>query len=557
MWKSHLVQTPRLALRVFDQQVNQHCCVDHQQTPAKSENVTQTQQRSVLAMLLGAEEEQNQPQLPPQQDQSEPHDHNLTELIRHAIVCGNLIVDGNAVRLVMDDNKQGLQGLAEQLVERFTALPFRNVRKKRKQNPQSFPLYGLDGTDFLFPKAAFLEQFAELAKQFEPLSMDASSCPVDAYLFRGQLRDYQQPVVDHVHSMLLTLPSHSALLQADPGAGKTCMLMALAARLQVPCLIMVHNGKLFDQLLEEVPKWLPNAVVGVFRGKKRPGKNCTMCIATVQTLMRRPFRCKELLRFKAVMVDETHHISAQSFSKAMLAVNPVFVLGCTATLQRPDKLDGWVENLIGPLCCTLHADVDADVWPVKFVHEDWQDEKDWTGQNNYVETLTKLIAHTRRTRTIAKIIRKLVQEQDRFVIAVAPRAKICTDLHRILTAAGLDCACCTGDFTTPNYKDSRILVGTTGMLGEGFNDPKRDCCVLLGPYKGPQKVSRQVHHTGMRGGSQLQQICGRSFRGKTKNKPLIVDIQDQNTMFHYAYFGRQRWYRSKTFQFWQVKSITM
>lgn len=462
----------------------------------------------------------------------------LRKLCRRAIRNREMVLDGNMVRILASASPL----LQKEMRQRFEAEPYVAKNRKRKAQPVTFPLWTQQGVDVLVPKIPLLEHFPELADGTELAESAEAQASSACYGFDGTLRDYQQPIVQHVLKCLKGRASHSGLLQADPGAGKTCMICNLISELKQPSLVVVHNTKLLEQWVHEVKRWLPRCIVGIYKAKKRPPLHAHVCIASLQTVMRRSFKEPDLERYKAVFIDETHHITARCFSQALLAVQPRYILGCTATLQRTDRLDGWIEVLCGPLLYQLRREVDADVWRVNYVHIEWLDPiQRWSKEKDYVQALTNLCNLRHRTRVIAKVIKKLVQE-GRQLICIASRQKLCTDVYHLLTGAGISAGIITGGLTSKDAISQQCLIGTHGMLGEGFNDSKRNTVVLMTPYKGIERVSENVSQSKKRGGSQLIQIVGRGLRAKTQHRPLVVDLVDVNTMFERMYSSRNIYY---------------
>ena len=550
-WKGRAVAHPSLALDLFATTINRHCCVGAVATTNTRNTGTDSRQTTLLSFLEGAVEEpytaQTNQRAQTGDASATPPAIDIPALIHTAIQESNLVRKGNAACLSSAADQQ----LRDALVERFTAEPFQKTRRqKRKQKPPQFPLYSKHaGGDLLFPKCPFV--LGSFFPGPEPEKRETQ--PDKRYAFDGRLRPYQAKAVKHVLHHLERL--RCGCLQADPGAGKTCMMLYIAAQLGLPTLILVPNNKLQQQWCAEVNRWLPNAVVGVIKGKKKLPPGCTVAVCTVQTAMRRSLQHPSFAKFKTVFVDETHHITAASFSKAMFAVDPEYVLGATATLQREDRMDGWIETLTGPLLYCIEAVIDAEVWPVVYHHREWQTLKDWKGDPNYAANVSQLVDNRHRTRTICKVIRKLIVEENRFPICIAKRKRLCHDVHRILSAAGVDAGCLTGDLQTEQAVQQQCLVGTVGLLGEGFNDPKRDCVVLMEPLTGPERAEPGETPNGLRGGSLFIQVCGRGLRAKNHNRCLLVDFIDAGTCFESKKYGRKRWYAAKDLHMRPVKVL--
>jgi len=53
--------------------------------------------------------------------------------------------------------------------------------------------------------------------------------------------------------------------------------------------------------------------------------------------------------FGLVIFDECHHLSAKTFSKAMMKLRIPYTLGLSATLERKDNLQNIIEYFLGPI----------------------------------------------------------------------------------------------------------------------------------------------------------------------------------------------------------------
>jgi len=444
------------------------------------------------------------------------------------------------------------------LKTRLTVHAFeKHSRKKTKsklKKPKIFRFYNDTKEYIYFPKTMFLHD-PSLFKAFINTQQLVSSSSfqhieptqhthhthhthhtteVDPWKFNATLRPYQIKIVNTVLHQLKHLPCHGALIHASPGAGKTVMAIAIAAALRLRTLFIAPNTELFNQILDEVKTFLPNMslcnLIGQYKQKKRPQPNCVVCIGSLQTIMRRPVGDLSLEPYKFVIIDETHHITGNAFCQSVFACSPLMMLGMTATLHRNDRLGSYIEALVGPLVYQLKSRIQAEVLPVKYVHTRWiTPTRKWNNDVDYVASISKLCNHTHRTRTIAKIIRKILTEDDnRWIICIGSRQQICIDLYHLLITNGIDASIITTRMKTPHPKAAKVLIGTSSKIGEGFSDKKRNTLILTCPYRGPDRVTATQSLTQKHGGAQLIQIIGRCTRGMTSCKPLIVDIQDQN-----------------------------
>lgn len=107
-------------------------------------------------------------------------------------------------------------------------------------------------------------------------------------------------------------------------------------------LFLVHRGQIAKQALESYKKVFDKSVsMGMVTGKHQD-YNEDYIFATIQTLSKEDVLEKyDRNAFDAIVIDEAHHSSANSYKKVMEYFTPKLWLGMTAT---PDKRD---DNLEG------------------------------------------------------------------------------------------------------------------------------------------------------------------------------------------------------------------
>ena len=74
--------------------------------------------------------------------------------------------------------------------------------------------------------------------------------PMVDFQFQGDLRGFQEEAVDKV------LQKDFGVLCAPTGSGKTVMALALIAQRGQPTLIVVHNGELLEQWIDQIEAFL-------------------------------------------------------------------------------------------------------------------------------------------------------------------------------------------------------------------------------------------------------------------------------------------------------------
>jgi superfamily II DNA or RNA helicase len=122
------------------------------------------------------------------------------------------------------------------------------------------------------------------------------------------------------------------------GSGKTRAFVELARRMGGRVLVVAHRHEILRQTEDTFCEVYPQATVAVIHGKKKNGPypEATAYLATVQTLSRR-LDTFPANYFDLVVIDEAHHVTADSWRKVVRHFTPALLLGCTAT---PERLDG-------------------------------------------------------------------------------------------------------------------------------------------------------------------------------------------------------------------------
>ena len=137
------------------------------------------------------------------------------------------------------------------------------------------------------------------------------------------------------------------LVSLATGLGKTVVIATLPRLLSLRdedvTLVIAHRDELIEQIVEKMRIEHPDALIGVEKAERRASPECSIVVATVQTLAEK--RLEEFVkrfhrRIALFVIDEAHHAAAPSYRAivdAVLAQRPsAMVLGFTATPNRGD-----------------------------------------------------------------------------------------------------------------------------------------------------------------------------------------------------------------------------
>jgi superfamily II DNA or RNA helicase len=191
--------------------------------------------------------------------------------------------------------------------------------------PPSFKVFRADKGTMCIPRHYGEERFGP-AKDCRPQPTGAN------ILFNGRLRDFQ---TDALKAFMAT--KAGGVLSVYCGGGKTTIALAIAARLKLRTLVIVHKEFLANQWRERINQFCPGATVGLVQGDKCELEH-DFVIGMIQTMCQRTHPIGTFDSIGLMIVDEAHHIGAPAFSQFMFKLCPKYTLGLTATPERKDGL---------------------------------------------------------------------------------------------------------------------------------------------------------------------------------------------------------------------------
>jgi superfamily II DNA or RNA helicase len=168
---------------------------------------------------------------------------------------------------------------------------------------------------------------------------------------RGRLepRPYQQEALNRINDAISQGVRTGLLLMAT-GLGKTRVAAGVVEqwvsdhpRDQV--LVLVPSLPLVYQTEASLWPYLPKTIAThLLTGSEKPSFEGGVTVATFQSMLRRA--ADDYGRYALVIVDEAHHAPADGYRSLLKDLDPLFVLGMTATPWRGDERQ--LEELFGP-----------------------------------------------------------------------------------------------------------------------------------------------------------------------------------------------------------------
>ena len=153
------------------------------------------------------------------------------------------------------------------------------------------------------------------------------------------LRDYQVDNKNKIYE--LWKEKRSVMLQMPTGTGKTRLFSSLLNDIQnysthhnvvIVSVVMVHRQELVEQIIGELYKNY-GLEAGMIQAGFKQDIERNIQVASVQTLSRRLHIWKEK-QFDIIIVDEAHHVPAESYKNIINSYPNAKLLGVTATPYR-------------------------------------------------------------------------------------------------------------------------------------------------------------------------------------------------------------------------------
>jgi len=316
------------------------------------------------------------------------------------------------------------------------------------------------------------------------------------------------------------------ILVAPCGSGKTVMALDAISRVNRTTLILVHKEFLQEQWAENIRIYLREEP-GVIRGSHHNWKDRKIVIAMLQTLYsQRGYLSQDFLNWPGLVItDETHRISAPTWSEVIQLFPAKRRWGLTATPNRPDRLEIIFKAHIGnPVYKIPEQGLKPIVYRVatKVYVPHNQYINRYNNKMNRANLISYLVSHTERNR---KILAYLINaaRAGRQILVLTERVAHAKFLKRSLEHNIKDNGVTTSLFIGETTKEERasavlqdVIFATSQMAKEALDIPTLDTLFLVTPSSSPITI---------------QQSTGRILREcEGKKTPMVLDFIDSNNI---------------------------
>lgn len=340
-----------------------------------------------------------------------------------------------------------------------------------------------------------------------------------SFPFTGELLPYQHDAVSTCSAVIRR--EGGAMLCSGCGTGKTVMAIALAARLGVRTVVLVHKQFLLEQWRARITQFAPGARVGVVaQGRSDMADSPDIILCMIQTVLsRHPPAAHTFDTVGLVICDECHHVCAQSFMRALTSFPARWRLGLTATPERRDGLGFALHWLLGPLAVVVkRTGTPVDVqWLTG--SDTLEPVRSTRGEMQYAATVSRLVSCRDRNNRILECIRVGLQHGRQIIVISERRGHMEDMCTRAMELPGSDPSLYLGETSVARTKerDDRALVANPlfasySLSAEALDIPRLDMLIFASPRGAPACIEQCVGR------------IMRTFPGKPI--PMVVDFRD-------------------------------
>jgi len=311
--------------------------------------------------------------------------------------------------------------------------------------------------------------------------------------FHGELRPEQVAAAEAM------LAHDIGVLSATTAFGKTVVAAWLIAQRGVNTFIVVHRRQLLEQWVERLATFLglPAKAIGkIGGGRKKP--TGSLDVAIMQSLVRKGVVDDRVGEYGHLVVDECHHLSAQSFEQVARRSKARFVTGLSATVARKDGHHPIIFMQCGPVRYRVDAKQQARSRP--FVHTvhvrptgfQAAATVDSDARIQFQQLYGELIADEGRNQLICHDVVQAVEE-GRSPIVLTERTEHLEHLAELLAPDIRHLVILRGGMGKKQLRavhdqlaaipdsEQRVLLATGRYIGEGFDDARLDTLFLTLP----------------------------------------------------------------------------
>ena len=357
------------------------------------------------------------------------------------------------------------------------------------------------------------------------------------FSFQATLRPHQQECTEMISK------KEMGVIVAPPGSGKTVLALKMITDKQQPSLIIVHRKQLAQQWMERIEAFLgisQKDIGKIGQGKVKVGERVT--VATIQSLAKADLQ-NLADTFGLIIVDECHHVPAETFRNTIGKFNSRYLYGLTATPFRKYNDGKLIFIHLGEVIAEVRPEQLSITSFPEIIIRNTSLKVPFNAKTDRFETLSKILIHdSERNKLILKDIESELSK-GRKVVILTERKEHIDSLEQYLKQSFETITLCGDDSeNNRNTKWQQLKAGnyqaliTTGQFfGEGSDLQNAQCLFLVYPFSFKGK---------------LVQYIGRVQRSEIS--PTIYDYRDIKIDYLNRMFLKRNVYYRKLEKQWTL-----
>ncbi|WP_445735317.1 TOTE conflict system archaeo-eukaryotic primase domain-containing protein [Mariniflexile sp.] len=317
--------------------------------------------------------------------------------------------------------------------------------------------------------------------------------PFITFVFNASLRNHQFGVLETVSK------KDYGVIVAPPSSGKTVIGLKIIAEKKQPALIIVHRKQLLEQWTERIEAFLgiPKKDIGVIgQGKSKIGKQIT--VATIQSLSKQIENIKN--QFGIILVDECHHIPAETFRNTIEKLETYYLYGLTATPFRKYNDGKMIFTHLGEIITNIQSTEIENYKHARIIIRNTELDVPYNSKIDNFEALSKILVHdTARNKVILEDVKTELNQGKKAVIITERKEHIDTlylflkQSYEVITLSGEDSETSKkAKWKILQEGNFQVLITTGQYFGEGTDLHKINCLFLVYPFSFEGKLIQYI-----------------------------------------------------------------
>jgi len=412
----------------------------------------------------------------------------------------------------------------------------KNINKNTFGIKRYFKLLSETSESIIIPRG-FIGRLLRFCKEQQiDYALEDNRKKVEQVTFKGhiQLWEHQLPAQE------AAAKKDFGIIVAPPGTGKTVVSLAIIKDKQQPALILVHRKQLADQWVERIESFLgiPKKDIGrIGQGKSKPGKYITVAmIQSMEKAIQSTEQSELCNSFGTIIIDECHHVPADTYQRVISKLNSYYMYGLTATPFRKYNDGKLIFIHLGEIIHEVKSPEVQNQKGTQIIIRDTDLFVPFNTKTDQFETLFKILIHdsTRNQLILNDVVSQL--NIGKKAVIITERKEHINSLQQYLKQ-NYDTIALSGEDSELNKKskwaaikkgDFQVLITTGQYFGEGTDVQNIECLFLVYPFAFEGK---------------LIQYIGRVQRSEIS--PIIYDYRDHKIGYLERLFQKRNLYYKK------------